>query len=44
MKRFDDKSSQDIAKELHITCRTVENRLYRTRKNVREPIGKGVNA
>lgn len=43
MDRFDEKSSTEIAQELHITCRAVENRLYRTRKLVREKVRKAVN-
>lgn len=43
MDRFDEMSSREIATELHITCRAVENRLYRTRKQVREKVRKVVN-
>lgn len=43
MDRFDEMSSREIATELHITCRAVENRLYRTRRQVREKVRKAVN-
>lgn len=42
MGRMEEKSSREIAMELNLTCRAVENRLYRTRKVVRETIRKAI--
>lgn len=38
MSRFEDKSISDIARELNLSCRTVENHLFISRKEVREYI------
>jgi RNA polymerase sigma-70 factor (ECF subfamily) len=36
MSRFQDKSAEDIAEELKLSRRTVENHLFISRKEVRE--------
>ena len=36
MNRFQGKSSEDIAEELNLSRRTVENHLFISRKEVRE--------
>lgn len=38
MDRIEEKTAREIALELNLTCRAVENRLYRTRKTVRETL------
>lgn len=43
MDRFEEKSSKEIAMQLNLSSRSIEARLYRTRKTVRENMRKVVN-
>lgn len=43
MSRYDDMTADEIARELHVSKRAVEGRLYRTRVMVREQVRKLVN-
>lgn len=44
LSRFCGKTTGEIAREIHISGRAVEARLYRSRKFVRESVAKVVNA